>query len=315
MPSQTLTDTRPTFAIEPCRDDAELRSYIDTYWRPGHVLARDERMFEFTYRTPWVDREVFTTGTSVLGVYDDEAVHGEAGRLLGFLGTIVAPFPRPRSCWLALWHVLPELKGTGMGGALLKQMQEIALAPGAKGPGWIGTFGAGPEALPVYLKRGYAVRAVRRWVYDVDKAGNSPRAASACTLHGAEREAPTDWLDYRFGSHPIYEYDVREDGNVFRTETNTWGVVTHCCRLTPNWANHVPEVADRTIRHAQSLGFESIIDAWSFDCPGEGWTLAPDDLPSVFHPPEARGNTIYAVGRPFVPTTVHKGDCDQDRPN
>jgi hypothetical protein len=75
---------------------------------------------------------------------------------------------------------------------------------------------------------------------------------------------------------------------------------------------------------AAKLGKPYVMDAWAFECPGAragtngegtGWSIAPDDLPSVFHPPEARGNVIYAVGRPFVVTGIHKGDCDQDRPN
>lgn len=55
--------------IEPCRDDRALMSYIDEHWRPGHVLAQDPRMFAFQYRTPWVDRDDFPTGTSVMCAY------------------------------------------------------------------------------------------------------------------------------------------------------------------------------------------------------------------------------------------------------
>ena len=68
--------------IEPCRDEQQLREYIDTYWRKGHVLARDERMFAFQYKTPWVDRSVFATGVSVLCAYEGE-VPGPRRRLTG----------------------------------------------------------------------------------------------------------------------------------------------------------------------------------------------------------------------------------------
>ncbi len=287
--------------IEPCRDDGQLREYIDAYWRRGHVLAHDERMFAFTYRTRWVNRSAFPRGTSVLGVYDDD------NRMLGFLGAIVAPYPRPTSYWLALWHVLPELKGTGMGGQLLARMQEIALAA----DGWIGTFGAGPEALPVYLKRGFTVRAGRRWTY---QPSDRPEIAMPELRHAAERLPDSAWLAHRFEQHPVYSYD-RRPGGIFRTETNEWGVVTHCVRLEENWWNDVNAAFKAGCAQAQRIGRPYLMDAWSFECPGAGWTLAADDLPSVFHPPQARGNLIYAVGKPFIPTHIHKGDCDQDRPN
>lgn len=319
--SDTMNRPSTTGVIEPCRDADQFREYIDAHWRAGHVLARDEAMFRFTYQTPWVDRSIFPGGVSVLCIYDEEgaSLTGETpaspGRMLGFLGAIVAPYPRPQSYWLALWHVLPELKGTGMGGRLLAAMQKIALPNsgggiGKVGEGWIGTFGAGPEALPVYLKRGYAARAARRWIYE---PGPPPESGSA-PMHSTESLPTEDWLDYRYRQHPMFIYD-RRTGGVFRTETNEWGVVTHCCRLTPDWFEDVNAVYDLGRCEAETAGRGYLMDAWSFNCPGPGWTLAPDDLPSVFHPPEARGNITYAVGMPFLPCNVHKGDCDQDRPN
>jgi len=298
--------------IEPCRDAAQLRAYIDEHWRKGHILARDERMFDFQYRTPWVDRGVWHNGTSVLCIYE-----GGGERLLGFLGSIVAPYPRPQSYWLALWHVLPELKGGGAGGKLLQKMQEIAYAQ----DGWIGTFGAGLEALPVYLKRGYCCRAVRRWVYTpLDEPLAQARASVATASlpfparHSAESLPSDDWTSYRYDEHPIFKYE-RRAGGIFRTEDNSWGVVTHAVRLHESWPRDACEVFERDSARAKVRGLSHLMDTWAFDCPGPGWTLAADDVPSVFHPPQPRGNLIYAVGRPFLPTMVGKGDCDQDRPN
>ena len=31
-------------SLEPCRDILQLREYIDTHWRKGHILARDAAM-------------------------------------------------------------------------------------------------------------------------------------------------------------------------------------------------------------------------------------------------------------------------------
>lgn len=317
----------PSAVIEPCRDADQLRAYIDTYWRKGHVLARDEAMFRFTYMTRWVDRGVFPQGISVLGIYESGA---KDSRLLGFLGSIVAPYPRPRSYWLALWHVLPELKGGGTGGKLLQRMQEIALTPDSTGTtGWIGTFGAGPEALPVYLKRGYCCRAARRWLFDPTKAtGTSHPMPEA--LNTSERLVSAEWIEHRYAKHPIFSYDIVGDPgaqpSVFRTESNDWGIVTHCARLSESgdWQDDVMDQYLAGQARAKAKGVPYLMDAWAFECPGAskgaggegtGWSLAPDDVPSVFHPPQARGNVIYAVGRPFAVTHIHKGDCDQDRPN
>lgn len=286
--------------LRPCEDAAQLRQYIDTYWRRGHILARDAAMFKFTYCTPWVDRDRFPAGISVLELYD-------GSRMVGFLGAIVAPYPRPQSYWLALWHVLPELKGGGHGGKLLQHMQAIA----EESNGWIGTFGAGPEALPVYLKRGFCVRAGRRWLYDPNSSGG-PTLDTA--LHSAECEPSPQWFDYRYHRHPIYTYDVRPRG-VFRTEDNAWGRVTHACWLAPEAQTETQAVYETESAHAAQSGQKYLMDAWAFDRPGPHWNLAPEDVPSLFHPVEARGNVTYAVGRPFIVTCIHKGDCDQDRPN
>lgn len=75
------------------------------------------------------------------------------------------------------------------------------------------------------------------------------------------------------------------------------------------------------IRIAAVSGDNLVVVSLGSEAPQElGGTVEPnptarEDLPSVFHPPEARGNRIYAVGLPFLPDRVHKGDCDQDRPN
>jgi len=295
--------------ITPCADADQLRAYIDAHWRSGHVLAVDESMFAFTYMTPWVDRDAFPAGVSVLTAMD-------GSRLVGFLGAICTPYPRERSYWLALWHVLPELKGSGVGGRLLAEMQRIALSDNGRGragtAGWIGTFGAGPEALPVYLKRGYAVRAGRRWIFDPDARDVDPGPATP----PAQGETPPDdaWLEHRYDSHPVYTYERRGE-HVFRTEDNDWGRVTHAVRLGHDPFEAARAVALREREQAESCNRNYIMDAWAFERPGPGWSLAPEDLPSVFHPPEARGSTTYAVGYPFLPCRIHKGDCDQDRPN
>jgi GNAT superfamily N-acetyltransferase len=288
-----------TIELAPLTDRDEFRHYIDAHWAQGHILARNPAMTDFTYGTPWVDRAAFPDGYSVIGAYSDD-------RLVGFIGAITAPYPRPRSYWLALWHVLPELKGTGSGGRLLQAMQDIAL----DSDGWIGTFGAGPDALPVYLNRGYAVRGVRRWIYSPEDPAPQRRGRLGPSL----TPPPTEWAAYRFDHHPVFEYE-RVGSDVFRTERNEWGRVTHAVWLSEDADRAVEAVYARERAAAREAGEEHLLDAWSYEAPGPKWQAAPRDLPSVFHPPEARGNLIFAVGLPMLPPQVQKGDCDQDRPN
>jgi hypothetical protein len=292
-----------TVEIEPLRERDELRAYIDTYWAPGHILAREPVMADFTYATPWVNRVVFPAGYCVLGAYSDD------DRLLGFLGATVAPYPRQQSHWLALWHVLPELKGTGLGGSLLRRMQEIAV----DSDGWIGGVGISADALPVYLSRGYTVRGFRRWVY-TGQPTSDPVRTSPPNRGPREEDPSVEWFRFRYDQHPLFQYE-RHPSGIFRTENNEWGRVTHAVWLADGADELVRTIFDRESQNAGNAGKRYVLDAWSFEPPGPEWELAEKDLPSVFHPPEARGNRDFAVGMPFLPTAIQKGDGDLDRPN
>jgi len=292
--------------IAPCHDGAALRAYIDAHWQRDHILARSEEMFRFQYQTPWVDRSLFPLGISVLCAYEGEP----GGRMVGFLGAIMAPYPSELSLWLALWHVLPERKGTGLGGELMEEMRRRVDRAGA----WMGGFGAGPEALPVYLKRSFCVRSSRRWVLDPGAADASSFMPFPSPPPNSRERAPDDaWLRYRFDDHPLLRYE-RIGAHIVRRERNAYGLVVHVCRHgAPDGTLEQlhREAADEAARE----GIPLLMDAWSARCPGPGWQLASPDLPSVFHPPAARGNIIHAIAHPYLPVDVQKGDGDQDRPN
>lgn len=258
-------------------------------------------MFEFQYRTPWVPAELFPSGTSVVCAY------GSHGDLVGFIGAIVAPYPRPLSYWQSLWHVVPRMKGTGVGGRLLERMRDLATTS----DGWTGVFGTTPEGLRVYRRHGFEIQPVSRWIYS--PGGAAPSTTPSALLLGEQR--PSDeWDEYRFGQHPTFTYE-RCGSTVFRTESNSWGRVTHVVRLGTDWFGAVEGVYEAQLRQAESNGEPYILDAWEREHPGGNWSMADQNLPSVFHPPEARGNTLYAAGFPYCPSVLDKGDSDQDRPN
>jgi len=238
--------------------------YIGEHWRAGHILSYDRALFDFQYKR---------------GDEYNIACAMDGDRLVGFLGAIESPWPVKKSLWLALWHTLPECRGTGLGGKLLEWMEARA--------GWIGTFGAGPLAVPVYMKRGYESARIRRWVPE----GSHATFASVC------RRTPEDWLDFRFSGHPTFTYESAH-GVIFRKD-GAW--------------THIVHVGQSEARVESICDWRSC-DCWAVSPPGDGWALCNPEVPSVFHPPEARGNIIMAVGKPFVPTWIMKGDCDQDRP-
>jgi hypothetical protein len=102
--------------VDWCRTEevTELRGYIDTYWRKGHVLAADEHLLRWQYRDPKADNRL-----SVLVARAPEGI-------LGFLGVI--PFDlcvrgeRLPAVWLATWHALPAARDEQVGLVLLRQV-------------------------------------------------------------------------------------------------------------------------------------------------------------------------------------------------
>lgn len=287
--------------IVPCEDPEELRAYIAEKWLADHVLVRDEAMFDFQYRTPWVDHRDFPEGISVLCARD------AAGNLVGFSGAIATPYPRPCSYWRALWHVRDDHRGQGLGGALLEQMRAIAEPRN----GWLGTFGAGPMARPVYRHHGFGTRSVYRWLYEPtippSNALKQPRV-------NHEVDPPEEWFVYRYERHPRFVYS-RVKGVWFRVDENDWGLVGHVVYIDETWPLVVGDLHRNLTERSKNEGRPALVEVWSPEWPGTGWRIAPHDVPSVFHPPERRGSVRYAAGWPFLPRRIGLGDADQDRPN
>lgn len=253
--------------IRKCVDPEAVMRYIGSYWKAGHILSRSREMFDFQYLRD--------------GEYSIQCAYNGT-EMVGFIGAIVAEWPEPSSYWLALWHTLESCRGTGVGGRLLQAMEDAA-------PSWIGTYGAGPKAVPVYLKRGYEVCSIRRWV------PTSPIA----DFSRLGRRTSSSWVDFRFTRHPVFSYEM-SGGLIYRRNAD--------------WT-HIVGSTDLVSSDIVSGDIGQNVDCWSATEPGNGWVLCDPSVPSVFHPPEARGNTTIAVGKPYVPLWIMKGDCDQDRPS
>ena len=191
----------------------------------------------------------------------------------------------PTAGWHMIWHV--KERGTGQGMALIRAMIE-ALKPKP-----MHVFGISTLGRPVYEKLGFQLRDATRF-----RLGPSPHES-----HMNEVAVDPDWLRYRYDEHPLLAYQRRGD-TIVRSDANKWGHVLHVARLGVNW----PEALSGEER------FHDLVQAWSFDHPGPGWFIPSERLPTVFHPVQARGNTLLVAGSPALPAEIHGSDGGQDRP-
>ena len=134
---------------------AELQSFIDRYWRPGHILARDAALLKWQHRCVARPDDL-----SVLVVWDQESI-------AGILGIIECPWNhfgrKGRAAWLTNWVVRPEPEYRSLGLGLLNR----ALSGGYD---FLGTLGANAPALRMYeLLKFHVVPRVHRWVRGVNR--------------------------------------------------------------------------------------------------------------------------------------------------
>lgn len=333
---------------------AELQSFIERHWRPGHVLARDERLLRWQYRHPTDDDVV-----SVL-------VAREGRRLSGFLGLVQTRFTwfgeRRSGAWLAMWCVDPEARRGGLGLALLaealKQFDVVAC------------IGFNETAASIFSGLGFDVRrALRRWVRTVDAGaferlivrppvGFASPGPSARVLEWSE-DAARRWddcwerlaanlictsrdeafLHRRYVEHPVFRYVVRF----------AEGAESDVRALCVHRVEQVQGSAEQVIRFVELLGDPDAASALAeralADCPGAaladffcassqfgeplerlGFVRAeslPDPPPHRFQPLEqapAPGVAFWRRedgGEAFAdgPVYATRGDGDQDRPN
>lgn len=328
-------------------DAAVLQSYIERWWRSGHVLARDETLLRWQY----ADRG-HPERLSILGAWEND-------ELVGFLGLVQEGFAmggeHVPAAWLAMWHATPEAQTRRVGLALLLEALRLPFAV-------IGCLGMNPHAVAIYERLGFeVVPRLPRWVLPLDPdaldalvSGSSPArpavdaasAADDCPAPSPGSEARWDaawdrlvarglagtWRDstylrHRYLEHPRFRYHVRlpDDGSallVYRIE-------------------HVAGRDEQVIRVVECLGPAARLAAEAVDAhPNAALADFYCTLPTAAAPLEEVGFLPEsALGRPaperFQPLALErrglngaflrcgptravyctKSDGDQDRPS
>ena len=261
--------------IRPAESLHEVMAALRAYWTVGHPAAHDEAFARHWFMTPWVDIMKFPDKISVIVAERD-------GVLVGCDGVIITPV----QAWRVIWSVAPSMRGMGLGMKLAESMNALLAPP-------IHVFGISNAGRPIYEKLGFQLRVALRW-----RLGHEPHIAKM-----RPDPADDDWIGYRYDQHPSFRYERRGE-TIVRSDLNAWGRVLHVARLGPDW----PEALRGEVYRYD------LVQAWAYQSPGWGWEVPPTTVPTVFHPVEARGNTLLVAGLPAAPRAIHGSDGGQDRP-
>lgn len=301
-------------------DEAPLvRELVDRWWKPGHVLARDEALLRWQYRFPGDEERL-----SVLLARVD-------GRPVGFLGIVQAPFCRRgemlRGGWLAMWTVAEEARETQAGLALLMEA--------VRSFDVVGCLGFNEQAEAIYRRLGFDVRVpLPRFValeprgapaasVDWDEAAWDRRWREdiAASFVGTARDAA--FVRRRYLEHPSYRYVVRlaEDARA---------LVVH--RLQDGVVRFVEALGDAEAAAALvGLALHETKNAWlaDFTCVNEAHAEPfvragfvpeaslgeppPDRFEPLGRSPRGLGGAFRGVRASEIYAT--RADGDQDRPS
>lgn len=298
--------------------DSEIGAFYREQWARPIALSRPDF-------TAWQMRAAPAANGlnhSVLAVED--------GRILAVLGVTPGLFRSPcgrlrKSAELTTWIVAPETRGRGIGGAILKNLQErYDILMGA---------GITAAALPLYLKAGFTFLShLPRFFYISDyntitrfadapaaafrlsqhrqnQAPCPPLAAQSCRAadladlahlpqhHHNLRDAAR--LSWRYDQHPTWQYEafrIGQMGVILRQDFAAETTILHVIDLFGDFSDAKAALAfveaEAKRRAAAFVDFSTTNGQITAALRARGWNSSVDEtlieLPSLFQPVELR---------------------------
>jgi len=141
-----VDETKSGYEIKIChRDDLPLLlEFIEEHWRAQHPLVLSRELMDWQHYNPQTNSYNFVI-----------ARHQESGQLHGMLGFIPTsqfdPAIEQVDIWLAIWKVLEELQGTGVGLGMLRYLEKELKPRSVSG------FGLSRQVIPIYRHLGFTV--------------------------------------------------------------------------------------------------------------------------------------------------------------
>jgi hypothetical protein len=335
------------------RDGPRIRAFIDQHWKHGHILARNERLFDWQHLSPDRDGYDFVVA---------DAPDGSLAAILGFIRTsrfdsALAP---DGDLWLAIWKVRDELTGAGLGLPLFLFLRS-ELRPGS-----IGAVSLSPMVLPIYRALGFRLGRMEQWY----RPGGSPEGGrrilsgavprpiplpapdrSLTILDLDEREldrrqelvesillGPTrprksvEYLRNRYLRHPVYRYELRlalrDDrplGLAVLRRVEAFGSsafrVVDAIPMPSGELSFLGPLADRELERGGGEYVDFLTSSSDPSLEAGGFSrldLSGEPVvPNHFEPFERR-NIVLDLAfwtREPGPYRLVKGDSDQDRPS
>ncbi len=183
--------------IKPCcgEDVDAVARFIDTHWRRGHILARDQSFLRWQFGPTRPNADI-GDGLSVFLAWQGDRIVGMLGRIefqFNVRGTSVP------GVWLSHWLSIPDVRGDGVGLRLLWAVRDLGVEA-------VFVLGMNETAGKVYAALGYELLSrLPRWigVFDVKR--------SARLLEGANPGTEVKNLDEMCGRHLVHLGSERSD--------------------------------------------------------------------------------------------------------
>lgn len=316
-------------------DIPDIMTFIDDYWRKGHILSRDRKLFEFQYC--WEKEVSFV-------------ISGTEGKITGVLGFI--PYDQEnRDVTLAIWKTV-KTKNTMLGISILNYLRENGNVRTLSAPG------INPKTIAIYKFLGLGTGIMRHWyrlrdisgfkiakvadreipnylqssglsiscISDFDQAVNE-FGIETCLVRKHQLRKSTAFVERRYFRHPAFEYikyglklGEAKLFVVFRVQPCNNSFVL---RL-------IDAIGDQILLQYFSEKIDELLEQYKceyVDCYEAGvedsvflrggWKRVLDSgniMPDYFAPFEQRNIDIYYMSE-IDNVILFKGDGDMDRPN